>query len=174
MSDEPSPDTEGTRYPRARRGLTVVLAVALLVSVGAVVWLAVNPPETTDPYTEFYVLGPERNASGYPETLAPGESASIIVGVSNHEHRAMTYRMAVAWNDSVTHTREWRVPDGDTVERSVTVTAPAEPDRYRLRLLLYRNGTADEPYRTLRLWVTVRDPAGSDATPTTRDVTPPP
>jgi uncharacterized membrane protein len=152
-----SPDDAGrTRSERVHTALTMVLAVALLISIGAVGVLVLSSPATTGPYTELYVLGPEGNAGGYPQVLTPDESASIIVGVSNHEHRTMTYRLQVAWNDSVTQTQEWRVDDGATVERPVTVTAPTDPRRYHLRVLLYRPGSPDEPYRSLRLFVTVQ------------------
>jgi uncharacterized membrane protein len=136
--------------------LTVVLMIVLLASAGTVVYLAVNPPDTSDPFTEFYVLGPGGNASGYPQNLSPDESARVIIGVSNHEHRDLTYRTAIAWNDSVTQRQEWAVTEGETVERSVTVQAPDDLGRYRLRFLLYLDGRGDEPYRSLHIWVTVR------------------
>jgi uncharacterized membrane protein len=139
-----------------RTALTVGLVLVLLASAGTVVYLATNPPDTSDPFTEFYVLGPDGNASGYPQDLSPDETISVIVGVSNHEHQDLTYRMAIAWNDSVTQGQEWPVADDETVERSVTVQAPNDSGRYRLRFLLYLNGRGDEPYRSLHLWVTVQ------------------
>jgi len=69
------------------RVATWVLAIALVVSVAAVVYVALTLQDMTDPYTEFYVLGPDGNASEYPTRLAPGEMGEVIVGVSNHEYQ---------------------------------------------------------------------------------------
>ena len=80
---------------RAERALTWILAIALVVAVAGVVYVAVNPPETTDPYTEFYVLGPDGNASEYPTRLAPGETDEVILGVSNHEYQVGLYHVVV-------------------------------------------------------------------------------
>lgn len=144
-------------YDRLRTWLTWVLAVALVVSVVGVVYVAVNPPETTDPYTEFYILGPEGNASGYPTTLGPGEAGEVIVGVSNHEHRTVAYWVEITWNGTTSQTLEFSVEDDRTVERRVQLTAPSVPDRYRVRFLLYMDEQPGEPSHSLRLWVTVRE-----------------
>jgi uncharacterized membrane protein len=68
---------------KLERALTWALGIALLGSMLAVGYVAVNPPETTDPYTEFYVLGPEGNASGYPSNLTVGESGAFASIVSD-------------------------------------------------------------------------------------------
>lgn len=140
---------------RPERVLTWVLAAALVASMVAVVAIALNPPDTTDPYTEFYVLGPSGNASGYPTNVSVGGSGEVIVGVSNHEDRAVTYRVVVTWNGQATKQRSVRVADGATEEFRVRLQAPAEPGRYRVRFLLFEGEPGGEPYRWLRLWVTV-------------------
>ena len=142
------------------RYLTWALGIALVLSLLAVVALGVNPPATTEPYTEFYVLGPGGNASGYPTALAPGESGDVIVGVSNHEHGRTTYQVVVTWNGTETTRRTVTVPAGRTERVNLPLTAPRDPGRYAVRFLLYR-GDADRPYRRLRLFVRV---SAADAT----------
>ena len=137
------------------RYMTWVLVIALMVSLIAVLALAVNPPRTTDPYTEFYVLGESGQAAGYPVDLSPGESGTVIIGITNHEHRQMIYPVVVTWNGSATTRRSVTVPAGETRETNMTLTAPQDPGRYRVRFLLYRESVIGGPYRTLRLWVTV-------------------
>ena len=141
-------------WDRLERALTVVLGLALVLSIVAVGAIAVNPPTTTEPFTEFYLVGPDGNASGYPTELAPGEPGTVIVGISNHEHRAVQYRLEVTWNGSVTAAETVQLADGQTEEQPMTLTAPTEPGRYRLQFHLY-NETGTEPYRTTRLLVTV-------------------
>lgn len=143
---------------RIERALTWFLAVLLVLSLGAVLYIAVNPPETTDPYTEFYILGPDGVAADYPTELEPGGSGTVIVGISNHEHEDRTYRMVVTWNGSTTVDRTVRVQDEETRELTLNLTAPATPGRYRVRFELYKSGSSSgDPDQWLRLWVDVEE-----------------
>lgn len=139
-----------------RRALTWTLAVALLLAVAGTVYLAVDPPETTEPFTEFYILGPGGNASGYPTNLSVGEEGTVIVGIVNHEHERVTYRLVLELAGEVIEERRVTVDDEATWEEPVTFTVE-EPGRQRLRFLLYKGEVEGEPYRHLRLWVEVRE-----------------
>lgn len=150
MSDEDSKD-------RLNQYLTWVFALILVSLIVIVAFLAMNPWLTTEPYTGFYILGPEGEATGYPSKFAPGETGTVIVGISNHEHQAKDYRVEVAWNQTTTLQREIRVERNASAEFRATVTAPNEPGRYRLRFLLYKNSDpSSAPDHSLRLWVRVQ------------------
>lgn len=138
-----------------KRAVTGVLAVALLASIGGVVFFAANPPPATEPFTEFYVLGPDGTASDYPTNLSVGESGTVIVGVTNHEHEAVSYTVVMTIGDETIRERPVRLADEETWEGELSFTAQ-EPGRQRLRLELYRGeSTSGEPYRSLRLWLSV-------------------
>jgi len=142
---------------RLRRAVTVVLLVALVGSVAGVAYIAVNPPETTDPYTEFYILGPGGNASGYPTNLTVGETGTFIVGLTNHEHETTTYAVEARLDNRTVAERTPTVEDESTWESEISFTAET-PGRYPLRLYLYKDGTVEgEPADFLRLWVTVSE-----------------
>jgi uncharacterized membrane protein len=137
------------------RAITLVLAVALLASVGGVVFFAANPPPATEPFTEFYVLGPDGTASDYPTDLSVGGSGTVIVGVTNHEHEAVNYAVVMTMDGETVKERSVRLEDEETWEGELSFTA-REPGRQRLRLELYRGeSTSGEPYRSLRLWLSV-------------------
>ena len=70
--------------------LTYVLLGALLFCVGLVIYLVITPKEG-EHFTEFYILGPEGKAAGYPHNLTSGEDASVIIGIVNHEYRTVDY-----------------------------------------------------------------------------------
>lgn len=142
---------------QVRRVVTWVLAIALVGSIAAVGAIAINPPETTEPYTEFYLLGPDGNATDYPTKLATGESGNVIVGISNHEHRPVEYTLQVTWNGSVTAKRTFTVQNEVTIKERVSITAPGSPGRYRVRFDLYKGGLEGDPDLYGRLWVTVRE-----------------
>ncbi|MFB6198960.1 MAG: DUF1616 domain-containing protein [Halobacteriaceae archaeon] len=136
--------------------LTWVLALVLVVSVAAVIGIALNPPDTTEPYTEFYILGPQGNASMYPRNMTVGEFSPIIIGISNHEDRTVTYTVAISWNGTITKQKTVTIPAGDTLQMWIHLHAPMQTGEYRVRSLLYKGTTVDEePYRWLRLYITV-------------------
>lgn len=153
--DESELEDEESHRTQFERVLTWALALALVVSLAGVVYIAMTPAQTADPFTEFYILGPDGNASGYPTNMTPGGQGDVVVGISNHEHESMTYRVEITWNGSRTQQRELSVPNEQTREFRATLTAPREQGRYRVRFLLYKNG-GSEPDHSLRLWVTVR------------------
>jgi uncharacterized membrane protein len=79
---------------RAEKGvdkvLTIVLVISILSSVIALVYV-VAVPRQGESFTEFYILGPGGNATGYPRNLTVGQDASVIIGIANHEHRTVDY-----------------------------------------------------------------------------------
>ena len=48
-----------------------------------------------DNFTEFYILGPNGTASGYPTNLTVGEDGKVIIGIVNHEYTNVTYQLEV-------------------------------------------------------------------------------
>lgn len=75
------------------KALSVILILSILSSVFALGYVIAFPKQG-ESFTEFYVLGPEGKASGYPQ-LAVGENGTVILGLVNHEHRDMNYTIMV-------------------------------------------------------------------------------
>jgi len=161
-SGEPEESDGSDRRARLNRALTVVLLIALVASLAGVVYISLTPQQTGEPFTEFYLYGPDGNATGYPTNLGPGESGTVIVGISNHERRTLDYRVEVTWNGTQTQTREITISDGNTTEFRASLTAPDRPGRYRVRFDLYVEGT-DEVYQWTRLWIRVREPGNASS-----------
>src|SRR5438445_1235429 len=78
------------QYALLDKGLTIALSASVVVAAGtlAYVVLAPRPGET---FTEFYILGPGGNASGYPTNLTPSQPGTVIIGVINHEAATVPY-----------------------------------------------------------------------------------
>jgi uncharacterized membrane protein len=72
------------------RVLTIILVIAILSSVVSLAYV-VAIPRQGEKFTEFYILGPGGNATGYPHNLTVGQNASVIVGIVNHEQRQVHY-----------------------------------------------------------------------------------
>ncbi|USZ69752.1 DUF1616 domain-containing protein (plasmid) [Halorussus salilacus] len=158
--------------------LNVVLVVSVLVAVGGGVYAVLGPQESQT-FTEFYLLGEnetgELAADGYPETIARGENATVVVGIGNHEHRDVEYSVVVQLqqvretNDSstVTDSRELdrfraAVGDNETVHRRHEFAPGTTGERLRLQYLLYVDEPPEDPsagnaYRSVHVWVNVTE-----------------
>lgn len=86
---------------RVDKVLTIVLVLAILSSVVALTYVVAFPREG-ESFTEFYILGPDGTASGYPQNLTANQSAPVIVGIANHEHRTVHYTVEV-WLSNITY-----------------------------------------------------------------------
>jgi uncharacterized membrane protein len=125
------------------------------VCIGATVYLAVSP-KVGEKFTEFYILGPSGKAEGYPTNLTLGESGTVIIGVVNHEYENVTYRIVVTLdNETISTIENIALRHDEKWEENYTFTPQRSGDRMKLEFLLYREDV-EEPYRTLHLWVTVR------------------
>lgn len=83
--------TAGTKVDRA---LTIVLVLAILSSVFALAYVIAVPREG-ESFSEFYLLGPGGKATDYPHNLTANQSASVFVGIANHEHITVNYTVEV-------------------------------------------------------------------------------
>jgi uncharacterized membrane protein len=141
------------------RKLTLALVLVLVVSVAGVVYVSMTAGEEAEPFTEFYVVGAEGNASEYPTQLTVGETRSVVVGISNHEHSDTEYTVVLVLGNRTVTTRSATVANGRTWESEFSVT-PRSVGRTDLRILLYRGEAADrseDAYRRLRLRVWVAE-----------------
>lgn len=157
LTHEDESEKTSSLMHRIRFGLTLLLALALVVSLAGVIYIALTPQQATDPYTEFYILGPEGNASNYPTNLTIGERAEVIIGVVNHEQMEMTYTVVIRANNKTLNTERLTLSHGKTSERFMTYSLN-QTGRTKVQFHLYRGREPDinsEPYRSLRLWTNV-------------------
>lgn len=74
--------------------LTIILGISLIIVTASVIYVIVTP-KTGEKFTEFYILGPNRNTTNYPRYLKVNENASIIIGLVNHEDKIMNYSIEI-------------------------------------------------------------------------------
>lgn len=144
----------------ADKRLTWVLGILVVISALGVVYASATPDQRIDPYTELYLEGLGGNASDYPQSLTVGESGRLTVGVSNHETRRMEYTLVFRLDNETVDSRTISVEGGETWESEQSF-APESAGRKRFNVLLYRGleaRTTADPYETVYLWVTVREP----------------
>ena len=77
---------------RLDRVLSTVLILAILGAIGTLGYVIASP-KVGERFTEFYILGLEGKAEGYPKELTVGEAGRVILGITNHEHEIMSYEV---------------------------------------------------------------------------------
>jgi uncharacterized membrane protein len=141
---------------KPNKALIILLVVALVASIGSIVYFA-NMPKLGDRFTEFYILGPEGKANNYPKEIVLGESAEIFIGIVNHEGKPVSYRVVLAI-DGVLN-REVHVgmlSDGAEWEEKISFIPKQSGKQQKLELNLYKD-TSSQPYHKepLRLFIDV-------------------
>lgn len=153
-------------------GLNVALAVAVVLSAGALTF-GVAAPQDGSSYTQVSLLTPDAagnvSASGYPRNVTSGESAEMILAVTNREDTTTAYTVVVQAqtvdDDAVTATSELErfestVPVDETWRVRHDVTLTRTGDDRRVAYLVYRGDAPATPrmrnaYRTVYFWTNV-------------------
>ena len=136
--------------------LSVLLLLSILVAVGVLVYAAAKP-KTGEHFTELYLLGPAGKAEAYPDESAPGQPITLIIGVVNHEHADVQYRIERLDPSGVEQVADFPLAHDQTWEQPYTFTLTQPGADQRVEFLLYKDG-GTEPYRSLHLWITVTSP----------------
>jgi len=86
------PDWNG--YSTSDKGLTLALVASIVVAGGTLAYVVLTP-RPGEAFTEFYLLGPTGNFSGYPTTLNRSQEGSVIIGIGNHEAVNVNYTVRI-------------------------------------------------------------------------------
>ncbi len=139
---------------RLDRIISLILVVAILVAIGAVVYVAMNWG-TGEKFSEFYLLGPEGKAEGYPEALAVGEEGEVVLGIVNHEQETMSYKVSVKIGEilveeigpiALAHEQKW--------EQDVKFVLQEPGDNQKVEFKLFKIHQLGEKGETLlSLWL---------------------
>ncbi len=166
-------------YRLMDKALTIGLTASIVVA-GSVLAYVVVTPRPGERFTEFYILGPGGNASGYPTKLNVSEPGTVILGVVNHEAATVNYTVRVdlvgvdlvynatgRYNETVERNRTalaWfnvTLGDGENWTESYTF-AIAAVGLWKVQFLLFREGDITTVYQDpLHLFVTVGSPTSS-------------
>ena len=144
---------------RLNKVLSIVLMVAILGAIGTLAYI-ITSPKVGERFTEFYILGLEGKAEGYPKELKVEEEGAVIVGIVNRERETVTYRLEVTI-DGLRHNEVGPIVlgHGERWEREVGFTPVKVGEKQKVEFMLYKSGQ-NEPYRTLDLRIDVEDVTG--------------
>ena len=133
----------------------ILLGIFVLLIISVIYAMSLYFPKYDEFFFELAVLGIEGKAADYPKELAIGEEGVVTVGIVNHEHEPVTYRIEVIIDGDknkevgpvgLEHNEKWE---------GITAFTPNEPgENQKVEFLLYRQGQTDV-YQSLHLWVDV-------------------
>ncbi len=125
--------------------LSIVLAVTILGAAGTLVYVLATP-KVEESFTEFYLLGSDTKMENYPEKAVVGKEVSVVVGIINHEHKTLTYRITIMI-DGITSgdVGPLVLAPNEVWEKAVTFIPTRAGDNQKAEFLLYENGE-NKPY----------------------------
>ena len=136
--------------------LSLILIVAILGGIGALGYV-IATPDVGERFTEFYILGPEGEAKGYPEGLVVGDTGWVIVGIINREREPVTYHVEAAINGVKNNEMgPVMLEHGDKWEEMMDFTPDRAGHKQKVEFSLYKQGQS-EAYLTLHLWLNVKE-----------------
>jgi uncharacterized membrane protein len=145
---------------RLDRILSIILVLSIIASIVTLAYVVVTPKEG-EKFTEFYILGMDGMADGYPTNFTLGQSGTVIVGVVNHEYEVTDYSMELLLENvssSVDHEKLYlSLGHNETWEKEVSFTPELIGEDMKLQFLLYKDGNMTVPYRDLHLWIDVME-----------------
>jgi len=139
------------------KALSIVLGVILVFAIAALVYITVAP-KVGERFTEFYVLGPEGKADNYPDEVALGEEAWVIVGIVNREYREVSYRV-VATIDGVENNEVGPIALAHEEKREweVGFRSAKLGEKQKVEFILYKDGQPELSSERLYLWIDVTE-----------------
>jgi len=101
--------------------LTIIVSIILIATI-IITSVVVLRDGNSEEFTEFYVLNSEGRAYDYPQQVEIGNDSSIIIGIANHEGRAVLYTVEV-----------WLI-DYTLIDMAVNVTHMFMVERFNVSL----------------------------------------
>ena len=103
--------------------------------------------------TSFHVLDTKGMEENYPTELHLGESAEVLVGIENNEHKQINYILQIKQDGKVLKTESKWLEHGSKWERNISFTSGRIGDNQKLEFLLFKGSVRGKPYRYFHLWV---------------------
>jgi uncharacterized membrane protein len=134
----------------------LVALILLLVIVMGVTGYSASLIMTKDQYTQFYILGKEKTTESYPGDAVTDEPITITLHIANHEGGAVHYRIERVGDVGSERIATMQLSHEQSWEQPYTFTLVEPGENQKVEFVLYK-GDEKEPYRSLYLWITVKE-----------------
>ena len=148
----------GKPESKTEKILRTLLAISFVVLISTLAYVTLVPHER-EPFTEFYILGPQKMAENYKTEYVQGENGTYFIGIKNNEYKTMNYTMEVRLeNKSLPlpeNLQNIKLAHNTTLEEPLEITPSIEGKNMKLEFLLFNETEKKVPYKDLRLWINV-------------------
>jgi uncharacterized membrane protein len=159
-------------YSRLEKKLAITLAASIVLGGGTLAYVVLTPRHS-ETFTEFFILGPGGNVSGYPTALNVSQPGTVIPGIANHESATVNYTVRIdlvgvriVYNTTAKANETVELNRTTWSSFNVTLVAGAnwtQPYTFSIRFvglwkvqfLLFKDGNFSAAYRELHLYVRV-------------------
>ena len=136
---------------------SIILVLVILSVIGMIVY-TIASPKFGQRLTESYILGSEGKAADYPTEVVVGETYNVIMGIVNHDHERVTYRLEVRINGVKNNEVGWITLEQDEKwEQEVSFIPKKTGENQEVEFCLHRNGEVELILPPLRLWIDARE-----------------
>lgn len=134
--------------------ISILLIISILVSIGVLVYV-VTTPRTVEPFTEFYLVGPDSQAADFPLVFQLGDESEISLHIINREFETTEYLIEIKSETmSFSNIGPIILSDQQEWEVSVQIKPLRAGQNQKVEFNLYKDGKS-EVYRSLGIWVNV-------------------
>lgn len=143
---------------RVDKVITVTLLLSITVFVITIGYILIAPPYQ-EKFTEFYILGEQGKTHEYPGDFLIGYSRPVTVGIVNHEHREVPYRLLLSIDNGQDnppfYEEKITLGHNQTWEKPIDVAPNVAGNDVKVLFDLYMDDDLSAPYRETYLWVNV-------------------
>ena len=136
--------------------LSIFLMVAIVAVLSGIDYMLVTPKQS-DKFTEFYILGPDGKAAGYPKEATVDKPVQLLMGIVNHEQQTASYRVEINIDgETVNKLTTSNLDDGQKWEQEISFIPKVSGEKQKVEFYLYKNDET-QPYfkEPLRLYIDV-------------------
>jgi len=89
------------------------------------------------------MLNEKGEAGNFPKELGINDSCTFILGIKNHEFKAITYTVVGIEEDRCFYNYSFTITHGENKSLKIAYT-PETPGKKRITFLLYKNGNLSQ------------------------------
>ena len=136
--------------------LITVLVAAILGGIASLGFTIASPAGGRS-FTEFYIVGLDGKAGGYPNNLVIGEEGEARIGIISREREISSFRITIEIDGTrQAETSPLTLAPDEKWEGVIEFTPQKAGDDQKVVFILYKNEVI-EPYLELFLWVDVTE-----------------
>jgi len=146
------------QHQNARDKITSVALVIAIVGTLGMLGYALATAGNEEKFTEFYILGAEEQAAGYPSQLKVSEARTVTLGITNYEYETQSYRVEIKIDgEKNSEVQPVILQHDETWQQEVSFTPNKAGYNQPVEFLLFKGDESEPCLEPLRIWIDVTE-----------------